>query len=208
MRNALTYGALGGGALLAGGKAVQEQEDPGSIFLAGLGGGAGGLGGIYGARGLAGKFAPQLASGINRLGVDKSYRYLSGAEGKMPKGYSVTTPTITPDGKVNMAGRPAGPVKAGGPFERMAPKSRRKIAKEIIEQYDPNAEMRPEVARYLGGATALATVPTAALAGGFGGVVTGGALGTVGMPGFVDPEAYGSSNSPGARYKQSTVNYM
>ena len=204
----LQAGALGGGALAAGVKAGQEDEDLGSRFLASLGGGAGALGGLYGARALAGKFAPQLAAGINRLGVDKSYRYLSGAEGNMPKGYSVTTPTVTPDGKVNVTGRPAGPVKAGGPFQRIAPKSRRKIAKEIIGQYDPNLEMRPEVARYLGGATALATVPTAALAGGFGGVVTGGALGAVGMPGFVDPEAYGSSNSPGARYKQSTVNYM
>ena len=49
MRNALTYGALGGGALLAGGQAIREQEDPGSIFLAGLGGGAGAIGGGLGA---------------------------------------------------------------------------------------------------------------------------------------------------------------
>ena len=66
MRNALTYGALGGGALLAGGQAIREQEDPGSIFLAGLGGGAGAIGGLGAARGLAGKFAPQLVRGINR----------------------------------------------------------------------------------------------------------------------------------------------
>ena len=213
MRTALQAGALGGGALLASLKAAQEEEDIGSSLLGAVGGGAAGLGGLYGARYLAGKFAPQLAAGINRLGVDKSYRYLTGAEGNMPKGYKVTTgfdrvSTVTPDGKVNVTGRAAGPVKAGGPFEKVAPKSRRKIAKEIIGQYNPNLEMRPEVARYLGGATALATVPTAAYAGGFGGVVTGGALGAVGMPGFVDPEAYGSSNSPGARYKQSTVNYM
>ena len=50
MRNALTYGALGGGALLAGGQAIREQEDPGSIFLAGLGGGAGAIGGFVGAK--------------------------------------------------------------------------------------------------------------------------------------------------------------
>ena len=201
MRTALQAGALGGGALLASLKAAQEEEDIGSSLLGAVGGGAAGLGGLYGARYLAGKFAPQLAAGINRLGVDKSYRYLTGAEGKMPKGYSEVRRYEKNIGE-------AGPVKARGPFEKVAPKSRRKIAKEIIEQYDPNAVMRPEVARYLGGATALATVPTAAYAGGFGGVVTGGALGAVGMPGFVDPEAYGSSNSPGARYKQSTVNYM
>jgi len=205
MRNTLTYGSLGLGGLLAGGQALRDQEDPGSVFLGTLGGAAGGYAGIRGAQALAGKFAPELAAGINRLGVDKSYRYLSGAEGRMPKGYSVTTPTITPDGKVNMAG---GPVKAGGPFEKMAPKSRRKMAKEIIEQYDPNVEMRPEVARYLGGAAALATVPTAASAAGLGGVAAGAVPGAFGIPGFVDPESYGSSNSPGARYKQTTVNYV
>ena len=201
MRTALQAGALGGGALLASLKAAQEEEDVGSSLLGAVGGGAAGLGGLYGARALAGKFAPQLAAGINRLGVDKSYRYLSGNEGRMPKGYPEVRRYEKNIGE-------AGPVKAGGPFEKMAPKSRRKIAKEIIGQYNPNLEMRPEVARYLGGATALATVPTAALAGGFGGVVTGGTLGAVGMPGFVDPESYGSSNSPGARYKQTTMNYI
>ena len=68
--------------------------------------------------------------------------------------------------------------------------------------------MRPEVARYLGGAAALATVPTAASAAGLGGVAAGAVPGAFGIPGFVDPESYGSSNSPGARYKQTTVNYV
>ncbi len=47
--------------------------------------------------------------------------------------------------------------------------------------------------------------------GGLGGLVGGGianAAGMVGVPGmqsdYIDPESYGSSNSPGARYKQTT----
>ena len=53
-------------------------------------------------------------------------------------------------------------------------------------------------------------------AGGLGGMVGGGAanLGSaLGVPGLqaqmpLDPESYGSSNSPGARYKASTMQYM
>ena len=43
---------------------------------------------------------------------------------------------------------------------------------------------------------------------GLGGVAAGAIPGAFGVPGFVDPESYGSSNSPGARYKQTTVNYV
>ena len=66
----------------------------------------------------------------------------------------------------------------------------------------------PSVARNFGIGAAAVTVPASALAAGLGGVAAGKAVGAFGMPGFVDPESYGSSNSPGARYKQSTVNYM
>jgi hypothetical protein len=54
------------------------------------------------------------------------------------------------------------------------------------------------------------------MAGGLGGLVGGGIANAgdlVGIPGFqqggpVDPESYGSSNSPGARYKAPTMQYM
>ena len=57
-----------------------------------------------------------------------------------------------------------------------------------------------------------AVVPISSVAyGGFGGLIGGGianAAGMVGVPGmqsnYIDPESYGSSNSPGARYKQTT----
>jgi hypothetical protein len=52
-------------------------------------------------------------------------------------------------------------------------------------------------------------------AGGLGGILGGGAANIaqlVGIPGLeqtaVDPESYGSSNSPGARYKEPTMQYM
>jgi hypothetical protein len=59
---------------------------------------------------------------------------------------------------------------------------------------------------------AQATSPLSSVAyGGLGGLVGGGianAAGMVGVPGmqsnYIDPESYGSSNSPGARYKQTT----
>jgi hypothetical protein len=66
----------------------------------------------------------------------------------------------------------------------------------------------PQVARGLGMTTAAVTIPAAALAAGLGGVAAGKVPGAFGIPGFVDPESYGSSNSPGARYKQTTMNYI
>ena len=191
MRNALTYGALGGGALLAGGQAIREQEDPGSIFLAGLGGGAGAIGGLGAARGLAGKFAPQLVRGINK-----------GAEGAQDALVRYTAPRSSIETKE----------KVSRPFS--------KEAKKVIDVLEPtkvgyknmrdivDPQRSGSLARSLGTATAIGTVPAIALAGGFGGVTAGGVLGAAGLPGFVDPESYGSSNSPGARYKQTTVNYV
>ena len=191
MRNALTYGALGGGALLAGGQAIKEQEDPGSIFLAGLGGGAGAVGGLGAARGLAGKFSPALVRAMgsaSEKGRETASEYLK---------------------RVKADGKKQGPV---GKFLK-------KEAREYLEATEPlnpgytamrdvvDPRREGSLARRLGKATAIGTVPAIALAGGFGGVTAGGVLGAAGLPGFVDPESYGSSNSPGARYKQTTVNY-
>ena len=168
--------------------AAQEEEDIGSVGLAGATGALGGAAGLLGARALAGKFAPQLMNAGNRLAVDKAKAYLG-----------------DPDSPVKVPRREDGTPRIGA---RIAPRYLRKQAKEIIADYDPNREINPQLARYLGGATAVATVPAAGLAAGLGGVAAGEIPGAFGIPGFVDPEAYGSSNSPGARYKQSTVNYM
>ena len=205
MRNALTYGALGGGALLAGGQAVKEQEDPGSIFLAGLGGGAGAVGGLGAAKGLAGKFSPALLramGGAETAGQGLAYRYLSGDQ----------APRSSLETRKFVENRP----KKQGPVGKFLTKE----AREAVEGLEPtakgyrnlrdaiNPQLPGSLARGLGAATAVGTVPAIALAGGFGGVTAGGVLGAAGLPGFVDPESYGSSNSPGARYKQTTVNYV
>jgi len=60
---------------------------------------------------------------------------------------------------------------------------------------------------------AVGAVPLAAGLAGLGGVAAGAIPSAVGVPGFqaqmpLDPESYGSSNSPGARYKASTMQYM
>jgi hypothetical protein len=60
--------------------------------------------------------------------------------------------------------------------------------------------------------TGQASAPISSVVyGGLGGLIGGGianAAGMVGVPGmqsnYIDPESYGSSNSPGARYKQTT----
>ena len=72
------------------------------------------------------------------------------------------------------------------------------------------AVTNPKVAGY---GTAAAAVPLAGGLAGLGGVAAGAIPGALGVPGFqqgmpVDPESYGSSNSPGARYKTPTVQYM
>lgn len=62
-------------------------------------------------------------------------------------------------------------------------------------------------------AAAVAGVPLAGGLAGIGGVAAGMIPGALGVPGFmqnpaVDPEGYGSSNSPGAIYKAPTAQYM
>lgn len=67
--------------------------------------------------------------------------------------------------------------------------------------------------RALGKVASVGLVPASALTAGLGGVALGAIPGSMGVPGFqqqaaVDPEGYGSSNSPGARYKAPTMQYM
>lgn len=67
--------------------------------------------------------------------------------------------------------------------------------------------------RNLAKGAAAGLVPASALTAGLGGVALGAIPGAMGVPGFqqqstMDPESYGSSNSPGARYKVPTMQYM
>lgn len=65
-----------------------------------------------------------------------------------------------------------------------------------------------DLQRAVGRPLAAGLVPAGALAAGLGGVALGAIPSAMGVPGFtdqrIDPESYGSSNSPGARYKQTT----
>ena len=69
------------------------------------------------------------------------------------------------------------------------------------------------VQRNIGKGIAAGLVPAAALLSAGGGAALSEIPAALGVPGFVqnqalDPESYGSSNSPGARYKASTMQYM
>ena len=199
MRNAVIGGALGAGALLAGSKALQEQEDPGSIFLAGLGGGAGGYAGLRGAKYLAGKYSPMLGDAI-RTGTAKTSKAMRRYAGPTDA-YAAAVAEgreLSPEEVKRLLNPGAKQVlNLADSVENIPP----------IGAFQTNVE-RPGLARALGTAAAVATVPTAALTAGLGGVAAGAIPGAFGVPGFVDPESYGSSNSPGARYKQTTVNYI
>lgn len=67
--------------------------------------------------------------------------------------------------------------------------------------------------RNIGKVMAGGAVPASAALAGLGGVALGAIPGSMGMPGFqqnviYDPEATGSMNSMGARYKQPTMQYV
>jgi hypothetical protein len=75
------------------------------------------------------------------------------------------------------------------------------------------ASITPGGQRAVRNVAAGLAAPAAAGLAGLGGVALGAIPGAVGVPGFVqdaavDPEAYGSSNSVGARYKTSTMQYV
>jgi hypothetical protein len=199
MRNAVIGGALGAGALLAGSKALQEQEDPGSIFLAGLGGGAGGYAGLLGAKSLAGKYSPMLGEAIKK-GTAKTSRAMRRYAG----------PTDAYAAAVE-EGRQLSPEEVKKLLRPKANQVRNladSLEDTVLQKAGFDNPNQAGLARALGAGTAVATVPTAALTAGLGGVAAGAIPGAFGIPGFVDPESYGSSNSPGARYKQTTMNYI
>jgi hypothetical protein len=178
MRGALKYGVPAAAALGAGGYALSQGEDPGSAALAAAAGGLGGAAGLLGARALAGKYAPDLLKAAKKGKVAAETSLLESAV-RMPEGSKRQNAIL------GLIDRSAG------------------ISIPSQEQFT----------RGLGKATAAGLVPAAALTAGLGGVALGAIPGAMGVPGFqqdgaVDPESYGSSNSPGARYKAPTMQYV
>jgi len=191
MRPMIQYGVPTVAGLGTSVKASREDENIGPVALAGVAGAAGGYGGLLAAKQLgpggmlAGKLAPLLSKA----------------------GEKVVAPTLLNYGR-NRRGSNKVPKKAfmGERAERLGKALQATAGTGTAELQEILAD--PSVARNFGIGAAAVTVPASALAAGLGGVAAGKAVGAFGMPGFVDPESYGSSNSPGARYKQSTVNYM
>jgi len=182
--------------------AAQEDENLGSVGLAGATGALGAAGGLLAARQLAPQLAGKLGPFLQkRMETERGQKIAAGLTE-----YGRNRPGTTKRVPRDKAGVPKSsmrtetvPKKAflGGQAEKLG---------EMLN--DPLGPDNQSFARLLGAGTAVATVPAAGLAAGLGGVAAGEIPGAFGIPGFVDPEAYGSSNSPGARYKQSTVNYV
>ena len=172
-------------------KASREDENIGTIGLAGAAGAAGGFGGLMAARQLAPQLAGRLAPFLSQAGASVA---------PSMKKYGIPSKKGTNQYQAKETSRPLGKT-IGELGETLADK-------EGIQSKVKNLLENQKAARALGIGTAAVTVPSAALAAGLGGVAAGQIPGAFGIPGFVDPESYGSSNSPGARYKQTTVNYV
>ena len=172
-------------------KASREDENIGTIGLAGAAGAAGGFGGLMAARQLAPQLAGRLAPFLSQAGASVA---------PSMKKYGIPSKKGTNQYQAKETSRPLGKT-IGELGETLADK-------EGIESKVKNLLENQKAARALGIGTAAVTVPSAALVAGLGGVAAGQIPGAFGIPGFVDPESYGSSNSPGARYKQTTVNYV
>ena len=196
MRPMYRYGVPIVGGVGTSIRAAREDENIGPVALAGAAGAAGAYGGMMGARmlgpALAGRLAPMLSdAGAKVAPVLKDYgRNRRGTTAVVGEGKTVTKNKVVPK-KAFM----------GGQAER--------LGEALGDRAGIQSLMSdPQVARGLGMTTAAVTIPAAALAAGLGGVAAGKVPGAFGIPGFVDPESYGSSNSPGARYKQTTMNYI
>ena len=191
MRPMIQYGVPTVAGLGTSVKASREDENIGTIGLAGAAGAAGGFGGLMAARQLAPQLAGRLAPFLSQAGASVA---------PSMKKYGIPSKKGTNQYQAKETSRPLGKT-IGELGETLADK-------EGIESKVKNLLENQKAARALGIGTAAVTVPSAALAAGLGGVAAGQVPGAFGIPGFVDPESYGSSNSPGARYKQTTVNYV
>lgn len=179
MRPLIKYGIPAAAGLATGGYALSQGEDPGSAVLAGTAGALGGAAALKGAR-LAGKYAPDIAQAIQQKAVVPMGNVVGNIGRNVPAESNIRNKAV---GK-------AADILAAAESSAMGPGSQRMVGK---------------LAAGLG-------VPAAAGLAGLGGIAAGAIPGAIGVPGFqqevLDPESYGSSNSPGARYKAPTMQYM
>ena len=199
----LKYGVPATLGLGTSAMAAQEEEDIGSVGLAGATGALGAVGGLLAARQLGPKLAGKIGPFLQKQMETERGQKIAGDLTYYGRNRQGTTKRVPRD----EAGVPKSVSRTEVvPKKAFLGEQAEKLGKMM---QDPESlGSNQSFARLLGAGTAVATVPAAGLAAGLGGVAAGEIPGAFGIPGFVDPEAYGSSNSPGARYKQSTVNYM
>ena len=199
----LKYGVPSTLGLGTSAMAAQEEEDIGSVGLAGATGALGGAAGLLAARQLGPKIAGKVAPFFQKQMETERGQKIAGDLTYYGRNRQGTTKRVPRD----EAGVPKSVSRTEVvPKKAFLGEQAEKLGKMM---QDPESlGSNQSFARLLGMGTAVATVPAAGLAAGLGGVAAGEIPGAFGVPGFVDPESYGSSNSPGARYKQTTMNYI
>jgi hypothetical protein len=183
----LAYGLIGAGGSVAGNVMSGEDKDPGRILAEAAGAGLLGVGAGHAIGGLGGM--RQAAMPIYKAGMKE-----------------LEATAIPYANRATMAGQ------AGARSTQAA--AQQKLAGIVNEMAEAETAMKKgnQIVRGYQ-ALGMGAVPVAA---GLGGLVGGGisnAASAVGIPGFqqnapIDPEAYGSSNSAGARYKEPTLQYV
>jgi len=193
MRGALKYGVPAAAGLGLAAYGVQQGATPGEAALVGGTAALGGAAGLLGARALAGKYNPALVAAaqknVTRLGNKIGDVARDLPEKGLRRGAANVAADVVSAADVRLFGDPTAGISAAIPSPTKG------------------------VQRNIGKGIAAGLVPAAALSSAGGGIALSQIPAALGVPGFVqnqalDPESYGSSNSPGARYKASTMQYM
>ncbi len=177
-RPLLAYGLPAAAGLAVGGLLSNQGEDPGTAVLGGAAAALGARGGLGAAR-MAGRYAPVLTE--------------------------MAQSAIAPVGKAVRKAKQELPAES---------KNRAAILGQAREGlaglYSAAGRITPGMVQKT---AAVGAVPLAAGLAGLGGVAAGAVPASLGIPGFqaqmpINPEGYGSSNSPGAQYKAPTTQYV
>jgi hypothetical protein len=193
MRGTFKYGIPAAAGLGLAAYGAQQGATPGETALVGGTAALGGAAGLLGARALAGKYNPALVAAaqknVTRLGNKIGDVARDLPEKGLRRGAANVAADVVSAADARLFGDPTAGISAAIPFPTQG------------------------VQRNIGKGIAAGLVPGAALSSAGGGIALSQIPAALGAPGFVqnqalDPESYGSSNSPGARYKASTMQYM
>lgn len=211
----IKYGIPAAAGLAVGGMLAQDQQ-PGVAALGGLGAALGAYGGLRTAR-LAGKYmAPevlnlanqgktQIAEGLTQASQSIGKAPISDAAYKEYLDQAARTGAKT----VTLESLNKARLKANSESKRAALLGGLAGAVQGIK-IPQTPEAKEITERILENSVASLAIPASAGLAALGGQAAGMIPGALNVPGFapqqqsLDPESYGSSNSPGARYKQTT----